>query len=481
MSRLLALSVLLTAGPALAADDWRPLFGGTDLTGWEAALGGPAGRDPKSVFSVAEVDGKPAIRISGEGLGGLATHQAFENYHLQLQFKWGERRFPPRENEPRDSGLLYHGAEHFNPGTGWIESVEFGILEGGETGDFWSVPGARGERIVVDVEGDDIPANQRRYPNEPIRYRPGGKKYVGTKVGILNGDDNEKPRGQWNTLDLFCVGQTGIHVVNGTVNLVLTNIRREVDGKTEPVTRGRIQLQCEGAEVFYRNIRLRPITEIPPEIQAALKEPPPNTLTEKEKDDGWRLLFDGVSTKGWRGYKRTDVPAGWKAMNGALVRAQKAGDLITTDQFGDFELALDWKVSHGGNSGVFYRATEDAERIWENAPEYEIRDSAFWTDNPYTNAANYALHTPTKDAARPVGYWNRARIVVRGNAVEHWLNGEKVVSYELHSDDWKRRVADSHVKNWQGYGKAARGHIGLQDYNDLLWFRNIKLRPLDKE
>jgi hypothetical protein len=481
MSRLLALSVLLAAGQAFAADDWRPLFYGEDLTGWQASLGGPAGRDPKSVFSVVEVDGKPAIRISGEGLGGLATHQAFENYHLQLEFKWGDRRFPPRANEPRDSGLLYHGAEHFNPGTGWIESVEFGILEGGETGDFWSVPGGRGERIVVDVEGDDIPAAERRYPNEPIRFRPGGKKYVGTKVGILNGDDNEKPRGQWNTLDLVCVGQTGIHVVNGTVNLVLTNIRREVDGKTEPVTRGRIQLQCEGAEVFYRNIRLRPITAIPAEIQAAMKEPAANTLNEREKADGWRLLFDGVSTNGWRGYKQTDVPAGWKATGGALVRAEKAGDLITTEQFGDFELVFDWKVSHGGNSGVFYRATEDVERIWENAPEYEIRDSAFWTDNPYTNAANYALHTPTKDAARPVGYWNRGRIVVRGNAVEHWLNGEKVVSYELHSEDWKKRLSESHVKNWKGYGQAKRGHIGLQDYNDLLWFRNIKVRPLDKE
>jgi hypothetical protein len=160
------------------------------------------------------------------------------------------------------------------------------------------------------------------------------------------------------------------------------------------------------------------------------------------------------------------------------VRTEKAGDLITQEQFGDFELTFDWKVSHGANSGVFYRATEETGHIYENAPEYEIRDSAFWTDNPYTNGSNYALHVPTKDAALPVGYWNRGRIVARGNIVEHWLNGEKVASYELHSDDWKRRVAQTHVKEWKGYGLAARGHIGLQDYNDLLWFRNIKIRPL---
>jgi hypothetical protein len=132
------------------------------------------------------------------------------------------------------------------------------------------------------------------------------------------------------------------------------------------------------------------------------------------------------------------------------------------------------------NSGVFYRATEAAERIYAAAPEYEIRDSAFWTDNPYTNASNYALRPPTRDVARPVGYWNRGRIVVRRNAVEHWLNGERVVSYELHSDDWKKRVAETHVKNRKGYGQR-RGHIGLQDYSDHLWFRNIQIRPLEKD
>jgi hypothetical protein len=175
------------------------------------------------------------------------------------------------------------------------------------------------------------------------------------------------------------------------------------------------------------------------------------------------------------------VPDGWRAAGGALVRVHKAGDLITEEQFGDFELVFDWKVSHGGNSGVFYRATEDTSHIYENAPEYEIRDSAFWTDNPYTNGSNYALHVPSIDAALPVGYWNRGRIAVRGNAVEHWLNDEKVTSYELHSDDWNKRVSATHVKDWKSYGQAARGHIGLQDYNDLLWFRNIKIRPLSGE
>src|SRR5262245_12333657 len=371
MLRLLGLSALLvTAGPA-AGDDWVSLFNGKDLAGWETSLPAPlgTGRDPKGVFSVVSVDGAPAIRISGDGLGGLTTLKEYENYHLELEFKWGEKRFPPRENEPRDSGLLYHGSRHYNPATGWPESVEFGILEGGETGDFWSVPGAHGERIVVDLEGEDIPKDRRRYPNQPIRYRPGGKKYVGTKLGLLNGDDNEKPRGRWNKLELICLGQTGVHMVNGTVNLVLTNIRRVAggpgvrgrfapDAKEESVTRGRLQLQSEGAEVYFRNIRLRPIKEVPAEVRRAMAEPPANTLTPEEKAAGWRLLFDGSSTKGWRGYRQKGVPAGWQARQGALARVKNAGDLITEGQFGDFELLFDWKVSHGGNSGVFYRATE---------------------------------------------------------------------------------------------------------------------------
>jgi hypothetical protein len=486
MPRLLGLClILVTAGPAAGDEGWVSLFNGKDLDGWEVCVGGgepfAPGRDPKGMFSVVREDGGPTLRISGDGLGGVSTLKAYGDYHLELEFKWGEKRFPPRANEPRDSGLLYHAASDYNPTTGWLESVEFGILEGGETGDFWSVLGSHGERIIVDVEGDDIPTAQRRYPTEPIRWRPGGKTYVGTKLGILNGDDNEKPRGRWNKLDLICVGQTGVHVVNGTVNLVLTEIRRQVGERAEPVTRGRIQLQSEGAEVFYRNIRLRPIKEIPAEFRRQMSRPTANALTDQEKADGWKLLFDGTTTDGWRGYQQEGVPAGWQAKDGALVRVAKAGDLITKEQFGDFELTVDWKVSHGGNSGIFYRATEAGRHIYETAPEFELRDSAFWTDNPFTNGANYALHPPTRDAARPVGYWNTARIVAHGNKIEHWLNGEKVVVYELHSDDWKLRVAESHVRDWKGYGEAARGHMGLQDYNDLLWFRNIKVRPLVEE
>jgi hypothetical protein len=467
---------------------WESLFNGRDLSGWETNLGVPVGesrsigrgRDPRQVFQVVEVDGEPAIRISGEILGGLATLAEFGNFHLELEFKWGEKRFAPRADLPRDSGLLYHGAGGYNEHTGWLESLEFGILEGGETGDFWSVPGEHGIRVQVDVEGEDIPPDRRRYPDESIKHRPGGKKYAGTTAGILNSDDNEKPRGHWNKLDLFCLGQTSVHVVNGTVNLVLTGARRRVDGRDEPLARGRLQLQSEGAEVYFRRLRLRPIKELPPQIQSDMASPPPNSLTDQEQADGWRLLFNGQTTNGWRGYRQREAPAGWQSIDGALTRAGKAGDLITTEAFDNFELLIDWKISHGGNSGIFYRATEETDTIYQTCPEYEIRDNAFWLDDPYTSAACYALYPPTKDATRPVGYWNRARIVVRGNHVEHWLNGEPVVGYELNSMDWKERAKGSKYHNkFPSYGQAKRGHIGLQDHGDLVWYRNMKIRPIE--
>lgn len=252
---------------------WRSLFNRRDLSGWVIDLGHPPGqadtRDPRSVFQVVETDGEAAIRVSGEGLGGLRTTEEFGNYHLELQFKWGELRFPPRLTEPRDSGLLYHGLPDPNPETGWIESLELGLLEGGETGDFWSVPGIHGQRIVVDIRGQDIPVPQRRYADQAIRFDPQGRWYRGVSAGILNSADREFPRGQWNTVELMCVGQTAVHFLNGQVNLALTHARRRVDGREEPVTRGLLQLQSEGAETYFRRIRVRPLPEIPPHVLAA--------------------------------------------------------------------------------------------------------------------------------------------------------------------------------------------------------------------
>jgi Domain of Unknown Function (DUF1080) len=206
-----------------------------------------------------------------------------------------------------------------------------------------------------------------------------------------------------------------------------------------------------------------------------------NTLTAEEAADGWRLLFDGRTTAGWRGFKSQSVPAGWDVVDGALTRVGGGGDLMTSEQFQDFELAFEWKLAEGGNSGVMFRVTEDADETYHTGPEMQILDDARHPDgqNRVTAAgSNYALHAPTSDVVRPIGEWNQARLVVDGTHVEHWLNGQKIVEYELGSADWEQRVAASKFAEWPGYGRAPRGHIVLQDHGDWVAYRNVRIRPL---
>lgn len=199
--------------------------------------------------------------------------------------------------------------------------------------------------------------------------------------------------------------------------------------------------------------------------------------------DGWITLFDGTSLDHWKGFQRDDVPGGWTIEDGllAFTPGVEGGDIVTRDQYGDFELALEWRVSPGGNSGVLYRVSEAADRIWEEAPEMQILDDDAHVDGgtPTTSAgANYALHAPSADVVKPAGEWNSVRIVARGDNIEHWLNGEKVVEYQIGSPEWERLVADSKFSEWPDYGRHARGHIGLQDHGDRVWYRNIRVRPL---
>lgn len=208
----------------------------------------------------------------------------------------------------------------------------------------------------------------------------------------------------------------------------------------------------------------------------------PNTLSPEERSDGWRLLFDGVTTAQWRGYRAETFPDGWVIEGDALHRAAPAGDIITVDQFEDFDLRLEWKVDDGpGNSGIFFRVSEDHEHVWETGPEMQVLNNAVHPDgrSPETAAgSNYALHAPPRDLTRPVGEWNEVRILVQGAHVELWLNGEQAAEYELWTDDWERRVAASKFATMPRYGRNQRGHIALQDHGDPVWYRNIKVREL---
>jgi len=206
-----------------------------------------------------------------------------------------------------------------------------------------------------------------------------------------------------------------------------------------------------------------------------------NRLTPAERAAGWQLLFDGNSLEGWRGYNSEFMPTGWSVENGLLTRTGPGGDIITEQQFGDFELYLEWLVGPGGNSGVLVRAVEGQEEVYHGAPEMQILDDAGHPDgrSPLTSAgSNYGLHGAPRGIVKSAGEWNSSRIVVVNNQVEHWLNGDKVVEYELGSADWLRRVANSKFAQWPAYGRASRGHIGIQDHGDRVSFRNLKVREL---
>jgi len=278
---LIASSLLWPLSPRAADPDagWTPLFNGRDLEGWDTYLGAAnptdpthgLNHDPDQVFTVGKMDGGPVLHISGRYYGGIITRKEFANYHLQLQFKWGKKRWPPREHDVRDSGLCYHcvGAYPNAAKWPWPRSFEFNIAEH-DVGEFWSIDDtivdAEVEPIEQSISGDAAFKDWcvRNGATGPrVRFVPGGRKQTFRGGGFLAGGDFEKPVGQWNTIDLYAVGDQAVHVVNGRVVLVLTGLRQLQDGKELPLTRGKIELQTESAEVFYRNIRLRSIDSIP--------------------------------------------------------------------------------------------------------------------------------------------------------------------------------------------------------------------------
>ena len=254
-------------------DPWKQLYNGKDLTGWDTYIGPdlndsgkfitgqPLGlnNDPRHVFTIVNQDGENLIRISGENWGAISTKDEFENYHLQLQFKWGEFSWGQKKNKKKDSGLLYHSVGKYGADYGaWMRSQEFQIEEG-NCGDYWGVAGGMADMPVIKKSETEYVYNPQ---GTLITFREGSKQ--GRRC--IKGSDAEKPTGQWNTLDLYCHGDTSIHVINGVVMMILYNEKQLDNGQVLPLTKGKIQIQSEGAEVFYRQIRIEPIDRLPAEL-----------------------------------------------------------------------------------------------------------------------------------------------------------------------------------------------------------------------
>ena len=200
-------------------------------------------------------------------------------------------------------------------------------------------------------------------------------------------------------------------------------------------------------------------------------------------DTSWHTLVGGNATSSaWRGYKAQEFPANWKVVGDTLTKSGSADDLISRDEFGDFELSWDWKLDPGGNAGIFYRATEEYPKVYWSGTEYQLLDDATHPDGKsrLTSAgAAYAIYPSPAGFVKPANQWNSSRIVASGAHVEHWLNGQKVVDYEMWSPDWKAKVEASKFSAYPNYGLAKRGHIGIQgDHDGTLAIRNMRIREL---
>lgn len=270
---LFCLIAIESSSQSLQKNEWRVLFNGKDLSGWDTYLGPmfdtvtnkqsglPVGlnKDPYHVFSVVVEDSQPALRISGQHFGGISTQGEFQNYHLRLEFKWGRQKWVPRKNQKRDSGLLYHAVGPHGSDWGyWMRSQEFQIQEG-DCGDYWGVAGG-----VFNIPAKRNDKGDYIYdPNtSPLKFSnscPQGRH-------CIKYPDAEKPSGEWNVLELFCAGDTAVHMVNRKVVMVLYQSRQDENGNEIPLTKGKLQIQSEGAEVLYRNIAIKAIDKIPDAI-----------------------------------------------------------------------------------------------------------------------------------------------------------------------------------------------------------------------
>jgi hypothetical protein len=228
------------------------------------------------------------------------------------------------------------------------------------------------------------------------------------------------------------------------------------------------------------------------------KAPAPNTLTKAERAAGWRLLFDGKTLNGWRGFHEQQMPSAWSVTDGtlhkALILVERNGknvpaegtDIITLEQFENFELQLEWKLAKGGNSGIKYLVQESLPPQGAHAISFEMQilddeyhpDAKMGSNGNRTAGSLYDLIPAKNKVLKPVGEFNHVRLVKKGGHVEHWLNHIKVLEFEIGSEALKSRIAESKFKNTAGFGEAKKGHILIQDHGDPAWFRNIKIREL---
>ncbi len=208
-----------------------------------------------------------------------------------------------------------------------------------------------------------------------------------------------------------------------------------------------------------------------------------NVLNDQEKKDGWQLLFDGKSMEHWRNFRQAGLSPRWIVKDGAMVKTKRGGDIITKEQYENFDLKLEWKIAEGGNSGIFILANETAadRKIYSRAPEIQLLDNERHPDNKpasHRSGSLYDMIAAPAQSQKPAGEWNTLRILFSNRHLQVWQNGVVAVDVKLGSDAWNKALQASKFKNWQGFAESLTGHIGIQEHGAEVSLRNIKIKKL---
>ncbi|HEY5691544.1 MAG TPA: DUF1080 domain-containing protein [Cyclobacteriaceae bacterium] len=223
-----------------------------------------------------------------------------------------------------------------------------------------------------------------------------------------------------------------------------------------------------------------------------VKDPMPNTLTEQEKEAGWKLLFDGQTTNGWKGFNKDEPGPAWHIEDGALSldasnvvdgKTIGGGDIITKDEYENYELSVEWKIEPCGNSGIIFNVVEDEKytNTYLTGPEMQVLDNECHPDAKiikHRAGDLYDMISVSEETVKPAGEWNQARLISDHEKYTFYLNGVQTVMFEMHTPEWDSMVAGSKFKEWADFGKASKGHIALQDHQNEVWYRNIKIREI---
>ncbi len=470
LTRHLIGTLMLTALPLAGhAADWIDLFNGKDLTGWVQRGGGA-----KYTVEDGTLVGSTVPNTENSF---LCTTENYGNFILELDFKCD-----PLLN----SGVQIRSECFDHPTT-------FTKADGKEV----KVAANRVHGYQYEI---DMDAKRGRWWTGGV-YDEARRDWLfpgslggDAKAFTKQGSDLAK-QGDWNHVRIEAMGGSIKTFLNGEPRASITD---------SATLSGFIGLQVHsvgkdeskvGMKVAFRNVRLQPLGE---GAAATAATGEMNTLTEQEKKDGWKLLWDGKTSEGWRSAKSDKFPEkGWTMENGVFSvvgsegkESANGGDIVTREKFANFELVADFKITPGANSGIKYYVNTDLNKGAGSAIglEYQILDderhpdAKLGKDGDRTMASLYDLYTASPNKKpNPIGEWNTARIVSRGTHVEHWLNGQKVLEYERGSADFRARVAASKYAHWGSFGELPDGPILLQDHGDAVSFRNIKLRPLSAD